>query len=335
MGAGQLPRNGITRITLVNRLGNTMIVADKEALATQLKRSSLIIQEKEINFFTSNFNSLATQSALLAGFAFSALSSIDTKDDHTLLAFFFYASTAISMCLNLLVVISCTFCNMWGPGMALRGPDGSMAKAVSGMDAERQEIFLFFGLGLWFLMLGLIAVAWCKAFWHNAVLVTFIAVVFMQLFLRYTRRIWNRFSLENTEVVSGTLVLGGVDAGTFEIGRVSNRREQAQAQQAQSENSTRVRRTSALGDAPFRNLAGGGSSDFYPQELPRPTHRSSAHPSNPLNKQQASAPKPKQKRWSWPKAHLNSSMGVSNQPPLSQVDQSATFSREHTGHAAL
>jgi hypothetical protein len=329
-----------------------MIVADKEALATELKQSSLSIQEKEINFFTSNFNSLATQSALLAGFAFSgacssitqpplnapdpsvraALSGIETKDDHTLLAFFFYASTAISMCLNLLVVISCTFCNMWGPGLALRGPNGSMAKAVNGMDAERQEIFLFFGLGLWFLMLGLIAVAWCKAFWHNALLVTVISLVFMQLFLRYTKRIWDRFSLESGSMVSGQLVLGGVDAASFAVDEISRQEEDIRQQEGHQgpRRTAHTRRTSALGDAPFKNLDREGSAGSFNSQLPRPTHRGPGHQHNPTQ------PERKQKRWSLTKSRSSSNMGVSNQPPLSQVDQSNTFSlRGHRGHAAV
>ena len=57
-----------------------MIAADKEALQSQLKQRALQIRSKELQFFTNNFESVGTQSALLAGFAFQALTSMNTND---------------------------------------------------------------------------------------------------------------------------------------------------------------------------------------------------------------------------------------------------------------
>ena len=56
-----------------------MIAADKEALQSQLKQRALQIRSKELDFFTDNFQSVGTQSALLAGFAFQALTSMDQE----------------------------------------------------------------------------------------------------------------------------------------------------------------------------------------------------------------------------------------------------------------
>ena len=44
-----------------------MLAADKAALETELKRKALEIQDKELNFFVTNFSSIATQGALLGG----------------------------------------------------------------------------------------------------------------------------------------------------------------------------------------------------------------------------------------------------------------------------
>jgi hypothetical protein len=56
--------------------------------------------------------------------------------------------------------------------MALRGPDGSMQKAVEGMEAQRTHTFIFFALGLVTLNLGLIGITWVLAVWYNALLVS-------------------------------------------------------------------------------------------------------------------------------------------------------------------
>ena len=54
-------------------------------------------------------------------------------------------------------VINTTFLIIWGPGLALRGPEGSMKRAVEGMLQERQQVYQAFGLGLFALMLAAIA----------------------------------------------------------------------------------------------------------------------------------------------------------------------------------
>ena len=41
--------------------------------------------------------------------------------------------TATSSTYQLVAVLMSTLCNMWGPGLALRGPEGSMKTAVDGM----------------------------------------------------------------------------------------------------------------------------------------------------------------------------------------------------------
>ena len=53
-----------------------MLFADKRALETNLKVSLLAIREKELNFYTTNCLAVGTQSALLAGFAYSGLTQV-------------------------------------------------------------------------------------------------------------------------------------------------------------------------------------------------------------------------------------------------------------------
>ena len=50
-----------------------MLLADKRDLQNQLRLSVLHIEEKELNLYTNNCNTVGTQAALLAGFAFTAI----------------------------------------------------------------------------------------------------------------------------------------------------------------------------------------------------------------------------------------------------------------------
>ena len=48
---------------------------------------------------------------------------------------------------ELIAVLNSTLCSMLGPGLALRGPDGSMHRAVDGLMLEYRLTFLFFTMG--------------------------------------------------------------------------------------------------------------------------------------------------------------------------------------------
>ena len=43
---------------------------------------------------------------------------------------------------------------IFGPGLAIRGPDGSMSRAVAGMYQERKWALRFFWLGILFIMMS-------------------------------------------------------------------------------------------------------------------------------------------------------------------------------------
>jgi hypothetical protein len=88
-----------------------MIAADKEYLQTNLKQQALQIQERELLYYTNNFNSLSTSSSLIAGFSFGAVAGLSGAGG-SFIAAFFYISTTLSFGFNLLVVINCTFVTM-------------------------------------------------------------------------------------------------------------------------------------------------------------------------------------------------------------------------------
>ena len=127
-----------------------MLYADKQALETDLKVCLLAIRERELDFYTQNCRSIGTSAALLAGFAYAGLSSTsDFSEDTTEFSKgVFLTVTVCAMSLNIASMAAATWCSMLGPGLALRGPDGSMDRAVEGLALEYRVIFLLFAAGL-------------------------------------------------------------------------------------------------------------------------------------------------------------------------------------------
>ena len=60
-----------------------MLAADRRALHSKLRQASLQIREKELLFFNKSFQNIATQSAVLTGFAAAAIAEIDFIADCT------------------------------------------------------------------------------------------------------------------------------------------------------------------------------------------------------------------------------------------------------------
>ena len=87
--------------------------------------------------------------------------------------------TTMAMGFELIAVLNSTLCSMLGPGLALRGPDGSMHRAVDGLMMEYRLTFLFFTLGLIFFHLSALLFAWLEFSWPVALAMTVALVMFV------------------------------------------------------------------------------------------------------------------------------------------------------------
>ena len=100
--------------------------------------------------YTNNYWTLSSQASLLAGFAFGQITNPVPEETPFLLECIYLLTTTVAMGFELCVVTNTTFCCMWGPGLALRGPHGarSVHIAVENLRAEQGLVFAFFLSGL-------------------------------------------------------------------------------------------------------------------------------------------------------------------------------------------
>lgn len=161
-----------------------MLAAEKAQLRTSLAVEQLQLRDKELNYYLNTMSSVSTQATLLAGFAFAQLTGYEYDDPdegyftfeqldalgigHTsedasqrgiagwswltwtkqILQLCFIVSTAACMFLQLWAVQACTVSTVMGQGLALRGPDGSMDKAVRHMARQSRATYAMFSLGI-------------------------------------------------------------------------------------------------------------------------------------------------------------------------------------------
>ncbi|KAJ1641428.1 hypothetical protein T492DRAFT_919584 [Pavlovales sp. CCMP2436] len=181
-----------------------MLYADKRALETNLKVSLLQIREKELNFYTQNCLAVGTQSALLAGFAYAGLTQVSVPPEAPYVVRLLYLLfTTAAMSCELIAVLNTTLLSMLGPGLALRGPDGSMHQAVDGMMLEYRRAFFTFALGLLAFHMSALMFGWLMFRPLVASSMTVCILVALRVLWRYVVRIFAKFQLPKDMVVSG------------------------------------------------------------------------------------------------------------------------------------
>jgi len=186
-----------------------MLYADKRALETNLQVSLLKIREKELQFYTQNCIAIGTQAALLSGFAYNGIIQVDIPSDASdWLKTCYLCVTTMAMGFELIAVLNSTLCSMLGPGLALRGPDGSMHRAVDGLMLEYRLTFLFFTMGLIAFHLSALLFAWLEFSWPVALAMTVALLMFVYGMWRYFKRIYQRFALESDRYITGKFEFG-------------------------------------------------------------------------------------------------------------------------------
>ena len=155
---------------------------------------------REITHFQSNFALMATVAALFAGFEFTVFGLAPSEIGeysklHASSIAYMLCATA-SLCTNIVVVCLATLASMLGPGLALRGPDGSVKKALAGMRREHDTITALFFAGSYSFFVTVIALVWFEYYWIVAAPVSFIVVVGACALYRGGARIEKRFAIE-------------------------------------------------------------------------------------------------------------------------------------------
>lgn len=180
-----------------------MLAADKLLLQSSIRQNAISLKEKEFSLHHGNFNAVGTQAAVLAGFTVTAFIEFDCPDDTSrLLKFLYYMAAIVSLSANILCVANTTFLSVWGTGLAMRGPDGSMARAVDGMYQLRRNVFALFGVGMMALLVTAIFGSWLLMDPEAALASTMLLVYAIYLTFKSYRSITLMFHFDEDDAVN-------------------------------------------------------------------------------------------------------------------------------------
>ena len=137
-----------------------MLKADQTAVLNRANVDMVTLRSAEISYFSQFFSNFGTQAALIAGFSITTTTQIQGLDafkrTHPAWIYLFWISCSLTFVSSMHVLICTVFISVYGQGLALRGPTGSMIKAVEGMVIEQNSIVTHFNLTIIFLGFNLI-----------------------------------------------------------------------------------------------------------------------------------------------------------------------------------
>ena len=143
--------------------------------------------------------------------------TIDLVATNKVMRVVYYLLITLSLAFNVYCVGQCTALSVFGTSLSLRGPDGSMIRAVDGMFAERYQVFRSFAAGLGCLLMGMTVGAWLLMDPEAAVLADFVLIFCLHKLYSQGKRLHRRFNYTEDDSVNfdeilniGTPTLAGV-----------------------------------------------------------------------------------------------------------------------------
>lgn len=161
-------RQSSSRRPRVSSAGSSMLFADKQALERQLEVDLLNIRQRELDHYVHCCLTLSAPAALIAGFAYTGLSSEIPEADANLPHFWiaeglYYVSALAAMVFEVAAVVKATLIALLGPHLALRGPPGSVARAVEQMEPAYMRALKYFWCGLFCFHISAALTVWLRA----------------------------------------------------------------------------------------------------------------------------------------------------------------------------
>lgn len=189
-----------------------MLNADKQFLLSQIKVRLLQIREKELHFYVTYLESLATKASILAGFGYFEFTLVNMPEDLPLIGVVIYRATNIlALCINLGVVLVTMQLSILAPGKALRGPEGSMSEAVDNLRAMKKHVFVAFICGIIVYACNGIMYSWLVFNSLSFALVTMAILLIVCLLI--SKGIWTyaHFRIPKGFAITGNMELFGYD----------------------------------------------------------------------------------------------------------------------------
>mmetsp|Transcript_44604 Transcript_44604/g.83776 ORF Transcript_44604/g.83776 Transcript_44604/m.83776 type:complete len:221 (-) Transcript_44604:23-685(-) len=182
-----------------------MLQLYKNEAVTHVAREQMEIRQMELDWYTTNYDTMAVQAAMFAGFAFEQITEPVPEGTSMWMETCYVILTAVTLGFQLCVCMSCTFCCIFGKGLALRGPHGarSVHLAVDNLHKEQNRIFTQFLVGILGYLLSHVMEMWIYFRPRIAMTVSIPLVIFFLAIVYYTATILSKLKVDEEKQLTG------------------------------------------------------------------------------------------------------------------------------------
>jgi hypothetical protein len=182
-----------------------MLRANKNATMTDFQVKIFEIRQKELNYFVGLYGTMAGISSFFAGFAYHTLKATLPAGTHMVLVVLFLSVTCLSVGFEVCAISNSAFCCLFGPGMALRGPNGlkSMELAVNVLQERSEQTLAYLMYGLYGQIGSSMVLSWIKYDFFSAFIITCGLCLLLFLVHRYSTLIFAALLVKPSEAISG------------------------------------------------------------------------------------------------------------------------------------
>ena len=139
-----------------------MLSAEHLALQSRLVQQLAAIKQKELDYLLGRYQAIGIQSALIAAGAMQTLVSLDpsAQSVNRTVTWIFFISSILCGLSCTYVTVCVLYIGNWAPGLALRGPTGSLNRALEAVMAERGQINFWFSFSLLTFVIQTVITVW-------------------------------------------------------------------------------------------------------------------------------------------------------------------------------
>lgn len=201
-----------------------MLHITKNAIVTDVVVSEVEIRQMEVDWYCNNYSTMTGQAAMLAGFAFSQLTTPfpDNHEPSLPLEFAYLFLVCSTIGLELSAIILSSFLSVWAPSLALKGKNGSsdLHRAVDCLRDYQGLVFWYFVVGWVLMFISNILLLWIYFKMRVALVVTIPLSLFIVAIVGLTCKLTGRLRLDEHEAVVGKIdqlrsyeYIGDIDNG--------------------------------------------------------------------------------------------------------------------------
>lgn len=179
-----------------------MFRAEQQRLFQETNVELVQLRHLEITYYFNVNSAIGTQATLIGGFIYGLFTQTVPRDfifvDYFLSAY--YITSTIALFASIHIVMNTMLIQIFGPGLALHGPAGSMVQAAETMREEMRQIITSFIIMIMFLALATVLCFWVVMDIYSAIAGTVCFFIAVRQWLFYGKRIYWRLYFDKSAV---------------------------------------------------------------------------------------------------------------------------------------